>query len=81
MRNRIQYITLHHSIPADERQEVNPCPHCGARLYLEGTKPLASSWGKALQHPHVGVVSLANQENELPLTSLLPSKPPTITQQ
>ena len=40
MRKRIMYFTLFYQVPEDQRQEVvKVCPHCTARLYLEG-RPL-----------------------------------------
>ena len=46
MRKRIKYYTLVHEIPEHLRQEVlRVCPHCSARLYLEGK---ATSVGDSL---------------------------------
>ena len=40
MRKRFKYLQLTYQIPEEQRQEVlQVCPHCSARLYLEG-KPL-----------------------------------------
>ena len=36
MRNRIKYINLSYQFTEEERREVDPCGHCGARFYLEG---------------------------------------------
>jgi hypothetical protein len=37
MRKRIVYFTLCHTIPEESRKEVlRVCPHCSARVYLEG---------------------------------------------
>jgi hypothetical protein len=41
MRKRIKYLTVTHQIPAEQRKEVLAvCPHCSARLYLEGKELL-----------------------------------------
>ena len=40
MQKRIRYFTLTHQIPEHLRQEVlRVCPHCTAKLYLEGKSP------------------------------------------
>ena len=36
MRNRVKYITLSYQFTEEERREVDPRGHCGARFYLEG---------------------------------------------
>jgi hypothetical protein len=36
MRFRITDLRLHYAYLGAERKEVEPCGHCGARLYLEG---------------------------------------------
>jgi len=37
MRKRIRYLQLLHSVPEEEREEVERvCGHCSARVYLEG---------------------------------------------
>ena len=36
MNSRIKYRRLTYTIPPGEREEVDPCAHCGARVYLEG---------------------------------------------
>ena len=41
MRKRIKYFVLQHPIPEEKREEVTRvCPHCTARLYLEGKTTL-----------------------------------------
>jgi hypothetical protein len=36
MRNRVKYITLSYQFTEEERREVDPCGHCGDRLYVKG---------------------------------------------
>ena len=48
MRKRIKYLVLTVEIPAEHRQEVKRvCPHCSARLYLEGKAFLDGPQGGA----------------------------------
>ena len=37
--NQHRYFTLTHTYAEEDRQEANPCAHCGARVYLEGMFP------------------------------------------
>ena len=37
MDKRVKYIHLPYGIPQESLREVDPCAHCGARLYLEGS--------------------------------------------
>ena len=36
MCNRVKYITLSYQFTEEERREVDPCGHCGDRLYVKG---------------------------------------------
>ena len=48
MRKRIKYLALTSQIPEDNRTEVRDvCPHCSARVYLEGKVALDSPPGSA----------------------------------
>ena len=48
MRKRIKYLSLTVEIPEEQRQEVKRvCPHCSARLYLEGKAFLGGPAGSA----------------------------------
>ena len=57
---RVEYAFLTHTIPRKDRQEVDPCAHCGARVYLEGdggpSLPSSSSAGLP-QPPAMGVMT------------------------
>ena len=52
MRKRIKYFTLRHEIPEGKRQEVlRVCPHCTARVYLEGRATLDNRQETLLASP------------------------------
>ena len=36
MRSRVKHITLSYQFTEEERREVDPCGHCGDRLYVKG---------------------------------------------
>ena len=36
MCNRVKYITLSYQFTEEERREVDPCGHCGDKLYAKG---------------------------------------------
>ena len=42
MRSRVKYTTLSYQFMEEERREVDPCGHCGARLYLVGLAAAAA---------------------------------------
>ena len=42
MDRRVKYMRLSYMIPEQNLKETNPCAHCGARLYLEGSEGFAS---------------------------------------
>ena len=49
MRKRVTYLILKKSIPEEQRQEVlRVCPHCSARVYLEGKALLDISVAPAI---------------------------------
>ena len=43
MNARVKYEYLHYIVPEEERKEIDPCAHCGARCYLEGDGAPGSS--------------------------------------
>jgi hypothetical protein len=67
MRKRIKYLTLTHQIPEEQRKEVLAvCPHCTARLYLEGKELLDNPAAQPLADRLASAASVQRTTSEGP---------------
>ena len=73
MRKRIKYLWLPQEIPEEMRQEVKRvCPHCSARVYLEGKAFLdgpagnGPAGGAPAPAPGPGAAAASAAQNEEP---------------
>ena len=70
MNARIKYRKLTHKFQGQQRKELLPCAHCGARLYLEGRTG-------AVQPPPEDLQQAAQPQPQAASSSALPAAPQT----